>query len=651
MPLALHDSHSLPLRYGVAVVSAALAVLLRELLTPLWGRQLPFLTLYPAVLVSAWYGGLGPGLVTTALCATAASYFWLAPFHSLGIYSLANQVGLALAVLVMLIITHLTAALRRTQEQLQRQVHQVQAHAGELTQANARLSAEITTRQQMEQHLQERVEELETLLDILPVAVWIGHDPAGTRITGNRASYELLRMPPGSNISVSGPPAERPTHFTVHTADGAELRPAELPMQYVGTHGVVIANTEYLYRFADGTETYTYGGAKPLFDAQGQVRGSLATLLDITARKHTEMALLESETRFAIAFGHSPLALTVTSVQDGCLLEVNEGFVRLSGYTREEAVGRTVDDLNLWVNPERRLQRFAQLTAGQRVPDIEARFRLKSGEERIGVIGSALVEINGRPCVLSSIVDITARKEAEEALAQHARDLARAHADLQQVAYVSAHDLQEPVRQVGVYTQKIAKRYRDTLDPETQEAIDFIVEGTKRMQAQFTDLLHYLEMEEPGEGITTTDCELLMQHALDALRDQIATSNAIVTHDPLPTLAANAKHLQLVFLELIDNAVKFRNNAPPQVHMWAEREEGGWRFAVRDNGLGIASQSQGQLFGFFRKLQRRTEYPGTGMGLAMCKKIVDRHGGRIWVDSEPGEGTTVYFTIADRSSQ
>jgi light-regulated signal transduction histidine kinase (bacteriophytochrome) len=207
--------------------------------------------------------------------------------------------------------------------------------------------------------------------------------------------------------------------------------------------------------------------------------------------------------------------------------------------------------------------------------------------------------------------------------------------------------LQEPERQAGVYSQLIAKRCGDSLDAGIREAIAFIVEGTKRMQAQFTDLMHYLEIEEPDDGISTTDCEAVLRCALDALREPIAASSAMITHGPLPTLAANTNHLQLLFQELIDNAVKFRTNAPPCIHIWAEREKDGWRFAVRDNGLGIAPQGIGQLFGFFRKLHQRQQYPGTGMGLAICKKIVERHGGRIWLDSNLGEGTTIYFTISE----
>ena len=169
------------------------------------------------------------------------------------------------------------------------------------------------------------------------------------------------------------------------------------------------------------------------------------------------------------------------------------------------------------------------------------------------------------------------------------------------------------------------------------------------MQAQFADLRHYLEVDELGYSVTTTDCEALLGKALEALREPLTARGATVTHDPLPTLDANAHQLQLVFQELLDNALKFHNDVPSKIRVWAKREAGGWCFAVRDNGIGIDPQYQGQLFGLFRQLQRYTAYPGTGMGLAICKKIIERHGGRIWVESTPGDGATFYFTIRDRN--
>jgi PAS domain S-box-containing protein len=330
----------------------------------------------------------------------------------------------------------------------------------------------------------------------------------------------------------------------------------------------------------------------------------------------------------------------------------NAAAERLFGYRAEEMIGHSILCL---LPPERHDEErrtWGRLRRGERVEPFETVYRTKGGRlVDVSVTTSPLRDARGRVSGASQITrDIGERKRAQEALAQKARALAHARADLRQVAYVLAHDLQEPARQVGLYTQRIAKRCRDDVDPDSREAVAFVVEGSRRMQEQLCDLLRYLELDEPGPRKEQTNCDLLVRRVLDELRDAIAATGAAVTHGPLPTLTAHPRQLRLVFRELIDNALKFRTTAPPRVHVSAEREGQAWRFAVRDNGLGIEAQAAGQLFGFFRKLQRRTDYPGTGMGLALCRKVIDRHGGRIWVESVPGTGATVFFTVPDHAS-
>lgn len=240
--------------------------------------------------------------------------------------------------------------------------------------------------------------------------------------------------------------------------------------------------------------------------------------------------------------------------------------------------------------------------------------------------------------------------ELEQRVADRTADLQRANEDLRQVAYISAHDLQEPVRQVGVYTQKLAQYYGKSGDTEVREAMDFIIEGTKRMAAQFNDLMRYLEVDEQGQERTVIDCQDLLRRTLEKLQEPMRVSGATITYDPLPTITANAHQLQLVFQELLDNTLKFHDGAPPRVHVWAVRQEQNWRFAIRDNGIGIDPQFYDRLFGFFRRLDRY-RYEGTGMGLAICKKIVERHGGKIWIEPTPGGGTTLLFTIRDTLSK
>jgi PAS domain S-box-containing protein len=395
--------------------------------------------------------------------------------------------------------------------------------------------------------------------------------------------------------------------------------------------------------------------------ARKEMEATLHTLnVELDQRVQERTAALQESQRFLTHITDTvPALIYLYDLQQRRILYFNSQVTATLGYSSEDIQQFSSSGFTTLIHPddvERVAARVASwtVTRDETLPEIEYRFRHKDGDWRWLQSRDVIFQRTADDVpqkILGAGQDITARKDAEEELAQHDRELARANADLRQMSYVSAHDLQEPVRQVGLYTQLLAARYRDSLDAETQEAVAFIVDGTKRMQAQFTDLMHYLEVDEQDLGVSTTDCEILLQQAFLALHDVISTSGATITHDLLPTLVANPAQLQLVLQELLDNALKFRDSTPLHVHVWAEREESGWRFAVRDNGIGIEPQSADQLFRFFRKLQRRTDYPGTGMGLAICKKIVERHGGRIWIDSQPGKETTVYFTISGGGRQ
>ncbi len=248
------------------------------------------------------------------------------------------------------------------------------------------------------------------------------------------------------------------------------------------------------------------------------------------------------------------------------------------------------------------------------------------------------------------------RKEAEEAvhvlnieLDRRVRErtiaLARANADLRQLAYIAAHDLQEPVRMVSTYTQLLARRYQGKLDADADRFIGHTVEGAARIHTLLTDLLAYLQLDIAENDRRATSCEEILESVLSGLHRTITATAAVITHDPLPTVHGNETQLALVFRNLIENALTFHQSALPRVHLWAERQEEVWRFAVRDNGIGIEPEYGERIFLMFERLHTQAEYPGTGMGLTLCKKIVERHGGEMWVESQLGQGATFYFTI------
>jgi light-regulated signal transduction histidine kinase (bacteriophytochrome) len=240
------------------------------------------------------------------------------------------------------------------------------------------------------------------------------------------------------------------------------------------------------------------------------------------------------------------------------------------------------------------------------------------------------------------------RMQGELSLRRTAEELARSNRDLEQFAYVSSHDLREPLRTVTGFVQILEDRYRDQLDARAHEYIGFAVDGARRMQQLIDNLLAYARVGsalsiQPGNARDALD------RALDALKGMVGESGAVITTDPMPVVPADATLLCQVFQNLVENAIKFRSADPLRIHVGARRERGGWLFRVTDNGIGMEREHGERIFVIFKRLHSREKYPGTGIGLALCKKIVERHGGRIWVESEPGRGSTFYFTLPDRT--
>ena len=244
--------------------------------------------------------------------------------------------------------------------------------------------------------------------------------------------------------------------------------------------------------------------------------------------------------------------------------------------------------------------------------------------------------------------EIQERQRAEERLARQAQELARSNADLEQFAYVASHDLQEPLRMVASYTQLIAKRYRGRLDEDADEFIAFVVDGALRMQRLINDLLAFSRVGTRGKAFTLTSWEAVMQRVASNLATAIEERHAEVTWEGLPTLPADDTQAVLLLQNLVGNAIKFNGAEPPRVRVAAHQVGSEWQFSVSDNGIGIDPQYAERIFVIFQRLHPASEYPGTGIGLAICKKVVERHGGRIWLDSTPGGGTTFYFTLPER---
>ncbi|HQN17515.1 MAG TPA: PAS domain S-box protein [Syntrophobacteraceae bacterium] len=378
---------------------------------------------------------------------------------------------------------------------------------------------------------------------------------------------------------------------------------------------------------------------------EGKFLGAVALFEDITEKKQAEEALRESEQRYRNL---------VETMNDGMLVRdehdrisyANERFCQMLGCSRDEIVGRPVLD---FLDEENRLILKEQLIKRQKGAHdaYEMTWTGKDGRKIVSILSPRPVfdpqgQVTGSFVV---ITDITRRKEAEEALARQAAELARSNSELEQFAYIASHDMQEPLRMVASYVQLLSRRYKGRLDSDADEFIAYAVDGAKRMQAMINDLLVYSRVGRREEDFKTVDCEASLDWALMNLGAAIESSGAVITRGPLPTLTAIAGQMGQLFQNLIGNAIKFRSEAPLHIHVSAEQKGSEWVFSVHDDGIGFDPQYSERIFLIFQRLHGKDVYPGTGMGLAICKKIIERHGGRIWSESSPGKGSVFYFTI------
>jgi PAS domain S-box-containing protein len=275
------------------------------------------------------------------------------------------------------------------------------------------------------------------------------------------------------------------------------------------------------------------------------------------------------------------------------------------------------------------------------------------GTRWISVTGEPVFDESGRFRGYRGVgSDITARKQAEaelrgahDELAKKAQELERSNAELEQFAYVASHDLQEPLRMVSSYTQLIARRYGEKLDGDAKEFMHYITDGAVRMKQLIEDLLAYSRVGTKGKEFKPLEVEAALKRATTNLRAAIDESGAAVTWDPLPSIEGDEMQLAQVFQNLMGNALKFRGAAVPRIHVSAAEQNAEWQITIADNGIGIEPQYFERIFMLFQRLHTMGEYPGTGIGLAICKKVVERHGGRIWVSSTPGEGSQFHFTL------
>jgi PAS domain S-box-containing protein len=462
----------------------------------------------------------------------------------------------------------------------------------------------------------------------------IGMDRRFIRV--NRRLCEILGYSEQELLGLTGRQISHP--------DDLDVINEQRPRLYAGEIDAVRVEKRYLRK--DGSVVWVHFSMTVERDATGAPLYEIAVYEDITVQLDAQLKLRESEARYRQTFELA--ASGICHVRDGRFVRVNKRLCEILGYPEQELLGKHVKDIS---HPDDRDVTDAERTrirAGEiESARFEKRYIRADGTLVWCRIAIALArDVFGMPTYEVAVFDdITDRKKAEAALHEAHEELKRSNAELEQFAYVASHDLQEPLRMVASYTQLLARRYDERLDSDAREFMSYIVDGASRMKQLIEDLLAYSRVGTRGIAFANVSAEGALRRALFNLRGGLEEAGAAVTHDPMPTLPADEVQLGQLFQNLIGNALKFRSQANPKIHIVVTESAPEYTFEVRDNGIGIEPQYFERIFMVFQRLHNKGEYPGTGIGLAICKKVVERHGGRIWVESRPGEGSSFFFTL------
>jgi PAS domain S-box-containing protein len=481
---------------------------------------------------------------------------------------------------------------------------------------------------------EEKLRDAETwyreVLEALPVAVYI------TDAEGLITHYNQQATLFAGRLAEKGKDRWCVTH-RLFRPDGTFLPHDQCPMAIALRTGQPVRGVEAIAERPDGTRVYFMPYPTPWLDSSGAVIGGVNVLVDITERKMAE----EARARLSAIVETSDDAI-ISKNLEGIIQTWNAGAERIFGYRSEEAIGQPVTLLIPADQPDEEPAILARLRRGERIEHYETVRRRKDGALLdVSLTVSPITDERGRIIGASKIArDITMRKRVEA-------ELRHANADLEQFAYSASHDLQEPIRNIAVYADIISRRYKQTLDDKGKEYLGFIQQSAIRMDAQVKGLLAYVQCGGSDEPVEEVDTASALASALVYLSATIHETKAEITHDDLPVIRLRSGQLERLFQNLVGNALKYcRDDEAPRVHISAREIRGRWEFAVKDNGIGILPEYGEKIFGIFKRLHNSPKYAGSGIGLAICQRIVESHGGKIWVKSDgDGKGSTFYFTL------
>jgi PAS domain S-box-containing protein len=506
----------------------------------------------------------------------------------------------------------------------------------------AALEASEGEHSRAEQKLRERMESSQSVLEAVPEAM-IVIDRNRRLVLANRAAREMVK---------EEDPVARclACHEVLHGCDVAcEELGEQCPLaQIVATKALTTVTHTHLDQH--GNEITVEIRAAPVLDKTGQVVQIVETCRDITERKRAEKAL--RLTQFSV---DRAVDAVFWLGPDAKFIYANEMACKRLGYSADELLSMTVHDIDpnfpaeVWPSHWKDLKQRGSFT-------FESLHRAKDGTMLPVEITVNHIEFEGHEYNLALARDITERKQAHEALQkahdelevrveQRTAELKQSNRDLAEFAFRASHDLQQPLRMMSSFLLTLRQECRDDLDETAQKWIDLSVDAGQRMQRLINDLLSYAHVGTRERHFETLDANALVDQVIADLQAMIESNGAEVKRGELPTVTADATLMMELLQNLISNAIKFHGHEPPRVHVSAESSGSEWIFSVRDNGIGIEPKYRDQIFAVFERLHSTDTYPGSGIGLAICKRVVERHGGRIWCESEPGQGTTFYFSV------
>ena len=609
-------------RYGWAILFTLVALLFAALFDQHVHRRITFIFLM-AVVLSAYYGGLGPGLLAAIVSIFLADYFFIAPIGSV-LRDVDDVFLLAMFLVISVFISWIES-----------------------------------TRSRSQQELEEVNLELETILQGVGDGIAV-RNAAGKIVFANQMAAQLLGFKSLDEMTISTFD-DWASRVEMRALDGTLLPLSLFPGRRVLVEGIGNELSFQLRLLKTGDQRWLNVTSTPIFGAHGELRRAVKIVRDFTAQRKAE------EVRMGLLLTIDQQRHRIQTILDNVPGIVWESENRAKGQPGQKTTFISAYapvmlgyDQDQWLNDQDFWRRIIHPddweSVGKQADVVYEKEQVGKLEFRVIAQDGRVIPVEAHMTILldehdqpvrtcGMIMDITERREAEAMLIRNAVDLQRSNEQLQQFAYIASHDLQEPLRMVASYLQLLESRYKDALDDDAREFIAYAVNGATRMRGLINDLLAYSRVDAQEQNFEVIESRHALDQACDRLRSTIEESGATVTQDDLPAIKAEEGLIIQLFQNLIGNAIKYQSECSPEIHVSAQARTGEWLFGVSDNGIGIEPQYLERIFVIFRRLHPPGKYSGTGIGLAICKKVVERHGGRIWAESQPGKGSVFYFTI------